>query len=160
MKKTNEQFDELDNAIDRNLLAAHQQVHFRPEWAEGVLREIASQDATKQVTVQRHKSWQPVLAIAAGLLLAVAGSCWLVAPDGLRQQDSKVTVASRPLDSLEKDTPSLELNDPATDSSENAKSPVAESVIAGPGYLTSQLSDDVDFEIYVVLPTINTASKR
>ena len=157
MHKTN---DELDEVIDRNLLAAHQQVHFRPEWAEGVLREIASQSGTKQVAVRRHQSWQRAMALAAVLLLAVAGSLWFAAHNGLPQRDSKVTLASRPLDRLEKDAPSLELRDSPTDSSENAKSPTAESVIAGPGYLTSQLSNDDDYEIYVVLPAINTPRKH
>lgn len=160
MNETNEPLDELDNAIDRNLLAAHQQVHFRPEWAKGVLRELASQSGTKQVAVRSHQSWQRAMALAAVLLLAVAGYVWLAAHNGILQTDSKATVASRPPDNLAQDTPPLELNQSATDSSKNTESPTVESVMGGPGYLTSQLSDDVDFEIYVVLPTISTARKR
>ena len=147
MKESN---DELNERIDRNLRKAYQQIQFRPEWAERVLCEIANESAQKTVAKQTvitlprsRKSWRAIAVLAAGVLLAILCR-WLALPPerpSVSDWENPVVVHS--------DLPDeLPLKRNATESLESGTL----SVSAAPGYLAARLTDDPEFEIYVILP--------
>ena len=162
----NERDDALNEMIDRNLRDAHRQVHYDEVWAERVLREIACEfDSDGAIAAQTSNrsgnawsklSWPNIAALAAGLLLVVLSASWLASPSYRQQRkDSKESlVVELPKRLTEKLPDDRQHIDP-----EGSRLQKSESVIAGSGYLAERISDDSVFEIYVVLPTRNTAGK-
>ena len=157
----NEMNDELNDAIERNLRDAHQQVNFRPEWAERVMFEIACEveresnansippiklvQGCKQTGKSRpSKSWMGVSAIAAVVLLAISFRLFF-------SPSSPRNVSVNVIDSKEPPNAQKEPTEKWRDEQPIAK--LQHSVVAAPGYLAARLSDEPEFEIYVVLPT-------
>jgi len=170
----NERDDALNEMIDRNLRDAHRQVHYDEVWAERVLREIACEfDSDGAIAAQTSNrsgnawsklSWPNIAALAAGLLLVVLSASWLASPSYRQQRkDSKeslvVELPKRLTEKLPERLTEKLPDDRQHIDPEGSRLQKSESVIAGSGYLAARISDDSVFEIYVVLPTRNTAGK-
>lgn len=174
----NDADDDLNKTIEDSLRQAHQQVQYRPEWAAKVLSQV-SQELEKSRGVERtlvtlhpvrtgpERSWSKVTVatgLAAGLLLAVLGSVFLArSMNRSRSNDAAKSVANKLPNPLPTDTVPLDgtqsnnaLTEPQLAKSEalTTDSVTEDSVTAGTGYLSTKLSSEAEFEIYVVLPTM------
>ena len=162
----NERDDALNEMIDRNLRDAHRQVHYDEVWAERVLRviacefdsdgAIAAQTSNRSGNAWSKLSWPNIAALAAGLFLVVLSASWL-ASTSYRQQRNDFTESA--VGELPEKLPEKLPDDRRHAEPEGSRLQNSESVIAGSGYLAARISDDSEFEIYVVLPTRNTAGK-
>jgi hypothetical protein len=174
----NEADDNLNKCIEDKLRQAHQQVQLRPEWAAQVLSQMSAElkqgrNAESSLAnaqpnhINDSRSWPKAMAIAAGILLAALGSILLTRSMNRSQSnDAADSLANNPTQRLPTDS-NAPSTAPMDNFTPNASSVIgddsvtdsAESVTAGTGYLVTQLSNEAEFEIYVVLPTtpINVA---
>ena len=165
--------NDQDNVIDQNLREAYGQIQFRDEWAERVLRKLADESeqlstlATSHVSESRPGSsssrlvGRRTLALAATIFLVAVGAYWLATnaqrPSPSRSMDSEIakrlTLPSENLSELQGDSGLREVSQPSAKSYQQT-----DPVTATPGYLAAKLTDDPEFEIYMVLPK-NTTNK-
>lgn len=170
--------DELDEAIDRNLREAYRQVHFRQEWCDRVLCEVANERQVARNSYETvassvlpsrgsssHLTGPRIAALAAGLLLAAAWISWLVrSPDRQAANESNGSTVSsstgNPTSQNSKIVQPEPVIPPEEVTSGEMNGNIADSVVGGEGYLAAKLSDDSKFEIYVVLPKQKTSERH
>ena len=156
--------NDQDDVIEQNLREAYGQIQFRDEWAERVLCRIAREsdqisalatsNASKSSPGSSLKLWigRGTLVLAATIVLAAVGVYWLASNAQRSVPGNSVDseIAKR-ITRPAVETP--ELQEASFSLTENRQQ--NDTVTATPGYLAAKLTDDPDYEIYMVLPQSN-----
>ncbi|MCA9130164.1 MAG: hypothetical protein KDB22_23915 [Planctomycetales bacterium] len=177
--------DQWNERIEGRLRQAHEQIHFRQEWAEKLLHELnhcaKPQHPKPQISLLPNVQntgvhWRIALTLVAAMLVVVGSGIWLVRLDS--NSDSLAFELPHSNDATDSEPgvgePYSKQKSRTTESRLAAMQTVSPSVAQqaavsvnrrgetiavkpAADYLAARLStDDPEFEIYVVLPTVKT----